>query len=83
MFLKIKNIKLLEKITNLNRIIKQLIMMLFDGFVVFFVLLASFSIRLDAYYWPANEDIAWVIFIAPLIAIPVFFLNSLLTYDGT
>ena len=73
MFLKIKNIKLLEKITNLNRIIKQLIMMLFDGFVVFFVLLASFSIRLDAYYWPANEDIAWVIFIAPLIAIPVFF----------
>ena len=67
------NIKFLEKITNLNRIIKQLIMMLFDGFIVFFVLLASFSIRLDYFYWPSNEDIAWIIYIAPIIAIPVFF----------
>lgn len=67
------NIKFLEKITNFNRITKQLIMMLFDGFIVLFVLLASFSIRLDYFYWPSNEDIAWIIYIAPIIAIPVFF----------
>ena len=73
MALKKINIKFLEKIINLNRIIKQLIMVLFDGAIILFVLLASFSMRLDKFYWPSNEDIAWVIYIAPLIAIPVFY----------
>jgi len=63
--------KFLSDITNLNRIVKRLIMMLFDTICVVIVLLGSFSIRLEYWYWP-KEDIYWFIFGAPVIAIPVF-----------
>ena len=46
-------------------------MMLIDSFVVILTLLASFSTRLGYWYIP-NNDLIWVIFGAPIIAIIIF-----------
>jgi len=40
------------------------------------MLLSAFSLRLEHWYWP-NEELFWVIFCAPLIAIPIFIRFSL------
>ncbi len=64
-------IKLVNKLTELNRITKQLVMMFVDSVLIVCVLLSSFSIRLGYWYWP-EEEIFWIIFGAPVIAIPVF-----------
>jgi hypothetical protein len=40
-----------------------------DSVLTVSVLLGSFSIRLGYWYWP-NEEIFWIIFGAPVIAIP-------------
>ena len=45
--------------------------MLVDSFVIVFILLASFSIRLGYWYLP-NNDLVFVIFGAPFIAIIIF-----------
>ena len=45
--------------------------MLIDSFVVILTLLASFSTRLGYWYIP-NNDLIWVIFGAPIIAIIIF-----------
>ena len=59
--------------------------MLIDSLAVIFILLLSFSIRLDRLYWP-NDDIYWTIFAAPIIAIPIFYsfnlYKSILRYIG-
>ena len=62
---------MLEKLVNLSRINKQLIMFLVDSVVLVSILLASFSIRLGYWYLP-HSDLVWVIFGAPIIAIPIF-----------
>jgi FlaA1/EpsC-like NDP-sugar epimerase len=63
--------KLIFKLTQLRRITKQLIMILADSFLIVCVLLSSFSLRLGYLYWP-KEEIVWIIFGAPLLAIPIF-----------
>lgn len=63
---------LINKLTGLNRIKKQLIMMLFDSICVVLVLISSFSISKGFLYWPEDE-LFWIIYGAPVIAIPVFF----------
>ena len=63
--------KFLDKLTNLNRIVKQLIMMLFDTIFLVLTLLVSFSVSMGFLYWPSG-GIFWIIFLAPVIAIPVF-----------
>ena len=62
---------MIEKLVNLSRINKQLIMFLVDSVVLVSILLASFSIRLGYWYFP-HSDLVWVIFGAPIIAIPIF-----------
>jgi len=62
---------LIKKLTELNRVTKQLIMVFVDSVLIVSVLLSSFSIRLGYWYWP-NEEIFWIIFGTPVIAIPVF-----------
>tara|TARA_B100000787_G_scaffold168051_1_gene156068 strand:+ start:4761 stop:6662 length:1902 start_codon:yes stop_codon:yes gene_type:complete len=62
---------LLTKLTDLDRKIKQLILIFIDSFLIILVLLSAFSIRLGYWVWP-NEDLFFVIFGAPIIAIPVF-----------
>jgi len=46
-------------------------MIFIDSFLIIIILLASFSLRLEYWYWPKNE-ILWLILFSPLIAIPVF-----------
>ena len=62
---------MIEKLVNLSRINKQLIMFLVDSVVLVSILLASFSIRLGYWYFP-HSDLIWVILGAPIIAIPIF-----------
>ncbi len=64
--------KFLSKITDLNRIEKRLIMMLFDSIFVVLALLSSFSLSLNYLYSP-TDNLFWIIFGAPVIAIPIFF----------
>ena len=60
-------------------------MILVDSITVVFVLLFSFSLRLDYWYWP-NDETVWVIFGAPLIAIPALYsfrlYQSIVRYIG-
>ena len=62
---------MLNLVINLSRINKQLIMLLVDSMLLVSILLASFSIRLGYWYFP-QSDLIWVIFGAPIIAIPIF-----------
>ena len=47
-------------------------MMLFDSICVVLVLISSFSMVKGFLYWPRDE-LFWIIYGAPVIAIPVFF----------
>jgi len=62
----------LSKIANLDRIVKRSVMVLFDSIFVVIVLIGSFSISHNYLYWPKDE-LFWIIYGAPVIAIPVFF----------
>jgi FlaA1/EpsC-like NDP-sugar epimerase len=62
---------LLNKLVNLSRLNKQLIMLFVDSVVLVTILLASFSIRLGYWYFP-QSDLVWVIFGAPVIATTIF-----------
>ena len=64
--------KFLSKITNLNRIVKRLIMILFDSIFLVLALLCSFSLNVNHWYSP-TDDLFWIIYGAPVIAIPIFF----------
>jgi FlaA1/EpsC-like NDP-sugar epimerase len=76
---------LIKKLLLLNRMTKQLIMMLFDSVLIVSVLLVSFSIRLGYWYWP-QEELFWIIFGSPVIAIPIFIsfglYRSIIRYIG-
>ena len=63
--------RVLDLIVNMSRINKQLIMLFIDFVLLILILLASFSIRLGFWYFP-ESDLIWVIFGAPVIAIPIF-----------
>ena len=60
-----------NKLINLSRFYKQLIMLFVDSVVLVSILLASFSIRLGYWYFP-EDDLIWVIFGAPIIATIIF-----------
>jgi FlaA1/EpsC-like NDP-sugar epimerase len=62
---------MIKKTLNLSRITKQSIMLLTDSILLVLVLLASFSIRLGYWYFPEN-DLIWIIFGTPIVAIPIF-----------
>ena len=62
---------LINKLVRLSRISKQMIMIAVDSIMIVLVLLSSFSIRLGFFYWP-EERLFWIIFGAPIAAIPVF-----------
>lgn len=75
-----------KRLIRLNRKSKQFIMVLVDSILIVAVLLISFTVRLNEFYWPHNE-MFWVIFGAPFIAIPVFFsfklYRSVVRYIGS
>jgi len=62
---------MINKIVELSRVNKQLIMLLVDSALLVSILLASFSIRLGYWYFP-QSDLIWVIFGAPVIASIIF-----------
>jgi len=62
---------MINKITKLSRISKQLVIFLIDSALLVGILLASFSIRLGYWYFPQG-DFIWVIFGAPGIATAIF-----------
>lgn len=62
---------MLEKITNIRRFKKQVFMALADSMLLILILLLSFSLRLNILYWP-SEELVFLIFGAPIIAIPIF-----------
>jgi FlaA1/EpsC-like NDP-sugar epimerase len=62
---------MISKIINLSRFKKQLIILLFDSVFLVSILLISFSLRLGYWYFP-ESDLVWVIFGAPIIAVPIF-----------
>ena len=74
-----------KKITNLNRISKQLIMLIFDFILLIIILICSFSLSQNSLYFP-SEDLYWIIFGAPIIAIPIFIFfglyRSVIRYIG-
>ena len=67
-------IESLQKLLVLSRIQKILIMVFFDSIIIVSVLILSFSIRLENWYWPRSEELLWLVFGAPLIATPILFL---------
>jgi len=76
---------MLHYFLNLTRVQKQVLMLLVDTFVIITILLLSFSVRLGIFYFPQG-NLFWVIFGAPLIAIPIFFrfglYRSIIRYIG-
>jgi len=61
----------MNSITSLSRLNKKLILILIDSVAIIAALLASFSMRLGVLYWPEN-GLIWIIFGAPVVAIPIF-----------
>jgi len=61
----------LDKLINLSRGSKKFVMLFADSVLIISALLVSFSLRLEYPYLP-NGDLIWMIFGAPIIAIPIF-----------
>jgi len=62
---------LIRRLISLAQIYKQLILILIDSFLLIVIILISFSLRIGNFYWP-EDNLFWVIFSAPFIAIPIF-----------
>ena len=79
-------INIIRILTGFKRLTKQLVMVLLDSLFIIFIALSSISIRLEYFYWP-KDDIFWLIFAAPFIAIPIFvsfgFYNTVIRYIGS
>ena len=63
---------MLDTIINLSRRNKKLVMLCVDSVLLVSVILLSFSIRLGHFYLPESGLIYWVVFGAPIVAIPIF-----------
>ena len=62
---------MLNQIINLSRSYKRLILVFIDSILLIFVLWASYSIRLDLWYYP-KDDTLRLILAAPIIGLPIF-----------
>ncbi len=59
------------KLIKLPVFLKQLFIMLADSIIVIFILVASFSLRYEIWFWP-EDNLFWLIILAPLVAVPIF-----------
>ena len=62
---------MINKIKNLSRYKKQIIMFLTDCILLIGILFASYSLRLDYWYFP-EDDTLRLILAAPIIGVPIF-----------
>ena len=62
---------MLSRLVNLSRKTKQLFMIFIDVILLITILLVSYSIRLDYWYFPKDDTIR-LILAAPIIGIPIF-----------
>ena len=62
---------LIRLLLLLSRFNRQLVMLLVDSVLLVLILLSSFSVRLGYWYSP-DISLVWLIFCAPIIAIPIF-----------
>jgi FlaA1/EpsC-like NDP-sugar epimerase len=62
---------MINKIKDLSRYKKQTIMLIVDFILLISILFASYSIRLDYWYFPKDDTIR-LILAAPIIGIPIF-----------
>ena len=62
---------MMNKITNLPRIFKQLLLISVDFILLIVILFLSYSIRLDYWYYPTDDTIR-LILLAPIIGVPIF-----------
>lgn len=60
-----------NKLSNISRLSKQLIMIFTDSILLIFILWASYSIRLDIWYLPKDDTIR-LILATPIMGIPIF-----------
>ena len=63
--------ELINWFLSLSRVTKRLLMICIDILLIIVVLLSSFSVRLGEWFWPQG-DLVYLIFFAPLVAIPIF-----------
>ena len=63
---------MLDSLISLSRRNKKLIMLLVDSVLLVLVILLSFSVRLGYFYLPETGLIFWMVFGAPIVAIPIF-----------
>ena len=67
---------IVSSIISIPRPAKRLLLLASDVVILMTALWLSFSLRLDEAYWPAAgfaSPITWLVLVAPLIAVPVFF----------
>jgi FlaA1/EpsC-like NDP-sugar epimerase len=62
---------MINKIKDLSRYKKQVIMLIVDSVLLIGILFVSYSIRLDYWYYP-KDDTLRLILAAPIIGIPIF-----------
>jgi FlaA1/EpsC-like NDP-sugar epimerase len=67
---------ILQKLVTFSRFHKQLILLFVDIIALVGVLLVSFSLRLEVWYFPRYE-LMWLVFGCPLVAIPIFYTFNL------
>ena len=63
---------MLDTIINLSRRNKKLVMLFVDSVLLVSVILLSFSLRLGNFYLPEGVLVYWVVYGAPIVAIPIF-----------
>ena len=64
-------LRLIKWFLSLSRVVKRLIMMFVDVLLIVTILALSFSMRLGEWFWPQG-DLVYLLFFAPLVAIPIF-----------
>ena len=63
--------ELINWFLSFSRVTKRSLMICIDVLLIVAVLLLSFSVRLGEWFWPQG-DLVYLIFFAPLVAIPIF-----------
>lgn len=64
-------LRLIKWFLSLSRVVKRSIMLFVDVLLIVTILTLSFSMRLGEWFWPQG-DLVYLLFFAPLVAIPIF-----------